>query len=193
MHKFRAYCIFRFNIIVSTIKHVMKTVNHYTFKNLIIILTCFILITTSCKDECEFPGTIGGAALIIDFFDGNTTNYLVRENSSRFSKEDINIYDELGNKRAISFIVKTSEGTPKINYYRVGVLNLFENGDDLINENNKRLFIDFKNDRDTVDYAFKAKTLDCGSTFEYIKIKYNGLLIGEFNNTNTIELKINKP
>lgn len=44
---------------------------------------------------------------------------------------------------------------PDKKYYRVSYGELFKTGDTMFAEVDKRLFIDFNNDRDTIDYTLK--------------------------------------
>ena len=73
-----------------------KKASSYLFNSFIVFLFSLILIITSCKKECEEPETIFTSALALDFLDRNSNDYLVKENSSKFSMNDVKLYNESG-------------------------------------------------------------------------------------------------
>ena len=169
-----------------------KKASSYLFNSFIVFLFSLILILTSCKKECEEPETIFTSALALDFLDRNSNDYLVKENSSKFSMNDVKLYNESGASIPLRFELNILPEMANNRYYRVSFSSLFKTGDDMMNEVNKRLFIDFKNDRDTIDYSLKVRNNECGSSFEYLKVNYNGVLVGNTGNTTFIAVKVIK-
>lgn len=172
----------------------MKTINLTSnlSKNLKLFFLSLIISITSCKNECEEPETIGDSAMAIDFFDRSSNDYLIKENSSKFSINDVKLYNEFGEILPLKFEINILPEMPSNRYYRVSISSLFESSDDMVNEVSKRLFIDFNSDRDTIDYTLKTKKTECGSTFEYLRVNYNGIEIGNATNTTFIAVKVTK-
>ncbi|KHJ36620.1 hypothetical protein PBAC_32090 [Pedobacter glucosidilyticus] len=174
-------------------KYIMKTISLLTCQlNYTIILFSVLLLVSSCKDECEEPETVFTSTLALDFFDRNSNDFLIKESSSKFTINDIKLYNEFGENLPLRFEINILPEMPDKKYYRVSYGELFKTGDPMFAEVNKRLFIDFNNDRDTIDYTLKTRSLECGSTFEFLKVKYNGVSAGDVENTTFIGVKIIK-
>ncbi len=165
----------------------------FQFFNLILFTA--LLFQGCAKKKCQDNKLYLQAAdafMTIDFYDKDTNDYLIKENLSKFSKGDISLFDNNLNGLMIKFYLNTLPEKPNDVYYRASIF-LLNSQDDLEPvEHNKRLFIDFKNDRDTIDYTYKIAKNDCGSTLEYLNLYYNGEGISSIKNDIQINIKIKK-
>jgi len=160
------------------------------FKTLLILIV-IIVAYSNCSKKCYGdPLNVFTTYLELEFIDISTGDYLIKPINGKYNIEDISITTE-DNKPALFEVKVSSSGNKQFN--QIGITSLFIKGDDDRNEVCKKMFINFKNDRDTLEYCFKVQYAKCSSSsFEYLKLKYNGKDLGMKNNNTFFEYQINK-
>jgi len=156
-----------------------------------LLLIIAVLIYSGCSKKCVGePSNIYTTYLQLNFKDAVSGDYLIKPINGKYNKEDISITTE-DNQPALFEVKINSSGNEQFN--QIGIRSLFIQGDDDRNEVCKKMYINFKNDRDTLEYCFKVKYAECSSSsFEYLKLKYNGKDLGTKSNNSFFEYQINK-
>jgi len=141
-------------------------------------------IFCSCKEDlCNNVDTGSIGYTEITFINKETGKPLIQDEIGKYGKDDLNLSNADGTPRYYFLRKMKDENYGGQTYYVFYSSTLGENQSEIpINELiNERVFLDFKNDRDTIDYSYKIKKIACGgSIFDEISVRYNGILMGEF-------------
>jgi hypothetical protein len=158
-------------------------------KNWYFILVLSIITSSnfSCGEKCGFgkPSNALSSGIAIVYIDKTSKEFLIKGSPSTYVKSEIKIYNE--NLEPIEFNVYPQSNSVTFPTLRKKETRHLPNVD-----YSYRVFIDLKNDRDTIDYFFKIREMRCGSLMEYMRVNYNGQHVADVNNDLDATFKIEK-
>ena len=117
----------------------------------------------------------------LNFVEKGTGENLIKEVNPKLSKTDVNIAAAGNPDIRLEYILNKSANTLE-DYNSVRLSHLINSTDAKNEEICKRIFVDLKGERDTLDYCYKIRDIDCGYLgVEYINVTYNGKNISPVN------------
>ncbi len=162
---------------------------------LVLSLLSSLFISCGKGNSCVDPLTVSSSSVVITFIDKHSGKYLYTEQNSLYSLDSLKTFDEAGN--AIPFLYKLTS-TPNSNerYYSVAIQPIYNSQTDqnsFYRELCKKFVIRYKyTEADTIRSCFKSTELECGSTFETLKITYKDTLISSVTSNVTALINIYK-
>lgn len=145
-------------------------------------------------DKCRYvdPSSAYSSFVNITYKNKTTNDYLITEGKPDYRPEDYKITADDGSKIDHKFVVQTSPNVPYTRYFKLAISGYVKSQQIESVEECRRIFIDHKDDRDTLDLCYRIKKTICnGSTFENFEMHYNGKLISR-NNDIYMEVTIEK-
>ena len=157
----------------------------------IFILLLFV-IGIGCRDKCDMePGYAEWTWLELNFFNAATGEPLIKDSNSLYTKADIKVFDE--QQKALEFKLDIAHSENHGDYYKIIVLNGISQTTPFNKEICDKLFIDFKNDRDTLGYCYSVKSFPCNATqVENLKATFNNSAIESLRPDGLYEYNISK-
>lgn len=161
-------------------------------------LTCIFILCTSCIKKggsCEEPLDIRSSECIITFRN-SSGDYLYKEFNSNYPIDSLKVFDEKGRQFKLLFLKQLITNS-NFSYLNVGFGNIFDDQTDQEAFQGalcKKYYIEYKtSDKDSIEICFKARSTNCGSVFDPIKVSTKGRLIYSSSNVSNVYITLIKP
>jgi len=118
----------------------------------------------------------------------------VGEGNYKYKKDDVKLFDAANKPLEIGFNEYIPENSPGAPRYYIITIRAYQDEALIGNEEIvRKVFLKLGTEQDVIEYAFKKQDRICGWTnAEYLKVKYNDILVGEINDKTSIDLQIKK-
>ena len=134
----------------------------------LIVLTFIFGCKRKCSDTWDYYSLFSDVSIVLEIKDENGNNLLSSINPA-YKTSHIKVYDS--NMDSLRFHLIPLPGDT---LSRLSIDEIITGADlDYNKEISKRIFIDFKTDRDTIDYSFTIHQDECGPVLNSIKVTFN--------------------